>query len=72
MRPGAMLTAGVGAAELDLISGKADSYQEMFDSLRAAVSQLVFRFKDLRGAETSIQGSSLPSGRFLFPDPTST
>jgi carbamoylphosphate synthase large subunit len=72
MRPGAMLTAGVGAAELDLISGKADSYQEMFDSLRAAVSQLVFRFKDLRGAEISVQGSSLPSGRFLFPDPTST
>lgn len=65
-RPGAMLSAGVGAAELDLISGKSGSYQEMFDSLRAALSLLAFRFKDLRGAEASVQGSSLPSGRFLF------
>jgi carbamoylphosphate synthase large subunit len=72
MRPGAKLTAGVGAAELDLISGRAASYEEMFDSLRAALSQLVFRFKDLHGAEVDIRGSSLPSGRFLFPDPTST
>jgi biotin carboxylase len=71
-RPGAMLTAGVGAAELDVISGKVASYEEMFDSLRAALSQLVFRFKDLHGAEVDIHGSSLPSGRFLFPDSTST
>jgi hypothetical protein len=66
IRPGAMLTAGVGAQELDLISGKADSYAEMLDSLRSAVSQLVFSFKATDGRDFSAPGSSLPSGKFLF------
>jgi hypothetical protein len=65
IRPGAMLSAGVGAQELDLISGKTDSYEQMFGLLREALSQLVFSFEDVSGAHTSIQGSSLPSAWFL-------
>lgn len=64
IRPGSPLT-GVSTQELDLISGRARNYGEMFETLRRAVSSLRFRFHTSDDGDRLLVGSLLPSADSL-------